>query len=153
MHPLQGDVGRTRPSHQRKEEGDVIRILITGSRDWEDRNLLNDTLNEYAGASDIVVVHGACPTGADKMADEWVAYQGVRVERHPAWWISPDGYDPRAGFRRNAAMVRLGADVCLAFINRCTKPDCTPQPHGSHGATHTADLAEKAGIPTRRFTS
>jgi hypothetical protein len=49
-------------------------------------------------------------------------------------------------------MVAAGADLCLAFIDPCTKQGCRKiQPHGSHGASHTADLAEKAGIPTRRF--
>ncbi len=117
----------------------TYRILVTGSRDWADWNLLNNTLNEVAGNNtDLVLIHGACPSGADKMADKWRKYQGVFCEQYPADWKA---YGRRAGFLRNAEMIRLGVpDICLAFIK-----------NNSKGATMTANLAEKAGIETRIF--
>jgi hypothetical protein len=49
-------------------------------------------------------------------------------------------------------MVNAGADLCAAFLGPCVKAGCdVPQPHASHGGSHCADLAEKAGIDTRRF--
>lgn len=116
-----------------------MRILITGSRDWDDQGLIADQIHtaQFFYGEDLVVVHGSCPRGADQIADEWAAVLGIEVERHAADW---DSLGRRAGFVRNAEMVALGADVCLAFIR-----------NGSKGATHCADLAEKAGIPVRRF--
>lgn len=119
-----------------------MRILVTGSRDWTDWRVISKALLDHWGYS-VTVVHGACPTGADEIAD-WLCTEVLtyvecilEMERHPAEWGK---YGKSAGFRRNAEMVNLGADVCLAFIK-----------NGSKGATNTADLAERAGIPTRRF--
>ena len=116
------------------------RVLITGSRTWEDEESVRF---EIAGLTmlhpGLVVVHGACPKGADAMAAKACRDIGIRQEPHPADWQQ---HGKAAGFRRNAEMVALGADVCLAFIMG-----------GSKGATHCADLAEKAGIPTMRLTA
>lgn len=125
-----------------------VRILVTGSRTWTDTRTVDDALlnawheatQVYGPSATIVVVHGACPHGADAYADAWVTRQDRRyvfVEPHPADWKR---YGRGAGFRRNAEMVHCGADLCLAFIK-----------NGSSGATHTADLAEQHGIPTFRF--
>lgn len=129
--------------------GRAMRILITGSRTWTDAGMVAQAIDAAIaefGADDITVVHGACPLGADRMAGAYVedmagwydnANKRLVEERHPADWTR---LGKRAGFVRNAEMVKLGADVCLAFIR-----------DGSRGASHTAGLAEKAGIATRRW--
>jgi len=91
-----------------------------------------------AGVEELVVVHGCAP-GADTLADRWTRIPGhplrVRVERHPADWRR---YPRAAGVVRNRAMVRAGAEVCLAFIR-----------DQSAGATDCAREAERAGIPVQ----
>lgn len=134
------------------------RVLVTGSRDWGTlvtvTGALNSALADAPESRAFVVVHGDCPTGADMMAKVWATTwcgdERVSEEPHPAAWHLGHG----AGPQRNAAMVALGADQCLAFIGPCMSLRCRrTDPHGSHGATGCADLAEKAGIPTRRWSS
>lgn len=117
-----------------------MRMLITGSRTWTDRSLIFRAMS-WAGWRDtaITVVHGKCHKGADDIADDFARQLGWTIEGHPADWKR---YGRRAGFVRNAEMVAAGADVCLAFIH-----------NNSKGATMCAELAEKAGILTHRFTS
>jgi len=149
-----------------------FRVLITGSRDWDDLGMITKELSALAvewynafnkdrpplldiqpkTPGPFIVVHGDCPTGADKIAKEWAETHNFPISHLPlpAEWTRHDAGCPdwhrglakcnRAGFRRNAEMVKLGADVCYAFIK-----------NGSKGATMTADLAEKAGIPVKRF--
>lgn len=118
-----------------------MRLLITGSRGWTDESAIRRAIGAVTAkhGHELTIVHGDCPSGADWIADQvargWGG--GMKVERHPALWIL---HGKRAGFVRNAEMVDAGADLCLAFILNESK-----------GATMCADLAEKAGIPVRRY--
>lgn len=132
-----------------------MRILITGSRDWTNRHAIEMALwravrwQKGQDASAVTVVHGKCRTGADALAHQVASLAGMAVEPHPADWKQ---FGRRAGFARNAEMVRLGADLCLAFVRPCSDPHCPrPRPHGSHGATGCALLAERAGIKVWYF--
>lgn len=112
-----------------------MRVLITGSREWTDIRLIRDTLSPiWKAHPNVTLVSGACPRGADRICEDLAGLFGWTIERHPAEW---DKYGPRSGYKRNAEMVALGADVCFAFIK-----------DESRGATHTARLAHKSGIQT-----
>ncbi len=119
------------------------RILVTGSRDWTDaatiRQALAKAWQDLGHDRGTVLVHGDCHLGgADKIAaDTWRAW-GMPDEPHPAE-MGPDGHV--LGPKRNAHMVSLGADVCLAF----------PLP-SSRGTRNCMRLAREAGIPVRVYT-
>ena len=111
------------------------RVLVTGSRTWTAHGIIAAALREH-WADGTVLVSGARPHGADAIAERLWASWGGQIERHPADWSTGRA----AGMERNAVMVTAGANVCLAFIR-----DSSP------GATHTARLADLAGIPVRRY--
>lgn len=115
------------------------RILITGSRTWEDADTILEAIENETGDewTDYTLVSGNCPLGADRMAEDVAESLGIHIERHPADW---ETHGKRAGFLRNAEMVNLGADVCLAFIRDDSK-----------GATMTATMATRAGIRLKVF--
>lgn len=118
-----------------------MRILITGSRDWDKPSVIMDALVMETSKVDnfserITVVHGGA-AGADIIAERLAEVLRCDTE---AWLADWDKYGKSAGFVRNSKMVNLGADICLAFIK-----------NESRGATMCADLAEKAGIPVKRF--
>ena len=118
------------------------RILVTGSRDWADVGIIQRALAEawdrLGRPDDATLVQGECHLGgADRIAaDTWRAW-GYPVEGHPAE-RGPDGRV--LGPERNARMVALGADLCLAF----------PLP-ASRGTRNCMALARAAGIPVYEY--
>jgi len=121
-----------------------MRILITGSRDWTARDDIFRAIF-YAGYAaqatpdQVTVVHGGA-RGADAIAGEVAAGLGCHIEIYQADWAK---YGKAAGPIRNAEMVKLGADVCLAF-------PLGPQIRADGSKSGTRDCMDKAraaGIP------
>jgi hypothetical protein len=135
----------------------MTRILVTGSQDWADRGSIHRVLKAlWILAPGAVLVSGACPRGADALAEAAWRDLGGEVEPHPADW---GRHGRAAGMRRSEEMVQLGAGICVAFGMPCTRPACAgrrPDPgwpyHVSHGTGHCARYAEEHGVPVRRFT-
>lgn len=131
-----------------------MRILVTGSREWADLDTVLRELRKAAdGAKEVTLVHGGA-RGADQIAARWAHNLGWTVEEHEANWdscgpdcdkshkrqrVSGEWYCPRSGFVRNAEMVNLGADICVAFYKGSSK-----------GTDMCATLAEKKGIKVVR---
>ncbi len=121
----------------------AIRILVTGSRQWlhtrSIRTALDQLLDQHGA---VTLVHGACTRGADAIANSWALRRRdeghtVTVEAHPANWSE---FGRRAGMVRNSAMVKLGADVTLAFWR-----------DGSVGTRGCFQASDRAGIDTRIY--
>lgn len=136
-----------------------MRLLVTGSRTWHDPMAVEDEIWKVWAERHVkvTVVQGGAH-GVDSVAARFGRRQPDRftVETHPVTNHPSQDFGPwpAAGQKRNAYMVSLGADLCLAFVGPCEELHCLlPRPHGSHGASACADMAEKAGIPTRRYTT
>jgi hypothetical protein len=130
----------------------VTRVLITGSRTWTDWPLIRVELRNLvmqAQGQEIVVVHGAA-RGADTIAGAIARRMGLTVEEHPVTHEVWARVGRRAGHVRNAHMVALGADLCLAFLCPCVQEKCNrTEAHPTHGAEQCVKLARDAGIPVR----
>lgn len=111
-----------------------MRVIVTGSRKWRDREAIANRLFDLP--ADSVIVHGNAQ-GADQIAHQEAQKLGLLVEPHPADWGS---LGKRAGLIRNTVMASLGADLCLAFWDGT-----------SIGTAHMVDQAETHGIPVELY--
>lgn len=86
---------------------------------------------------DTVIVHGACPRGADRIAHEEAERLEFVIEQHPAHW---NQFGKRAGFIRNEEMAVAGAHRLLAFWDG-----------KSRGTRDMINRAMEHGIPVEVF--
>lgn len=108
------------------------RILICGSRTWEDALAVRRLIQSLPNGS--VVIHGAA-RGADTVADREAKACGFAVEAYPADWKT---HGKSAGPIRNREMLALGKpDRVVAFRSNGE----------SRGTDNMIAQARAAGIP------
>ena len=114
-----------------------MRILITGDRFWACHDLARSVLQRVIDrhGPEITIIHGG-GTGVDESFGRAARALGLVVEPHLADWYSLGNM---AGPARNAAMVKAGADLCIAVHSSLAT---------SKGTKHCARQAIAAGIPT-----
>jgi len=127
----------------REKEND-LKVLVCGSREWEDKKAIEREFKALPQGT--IIIHGACPTGADALADTTAMKFGFQLRRYPADW---DSHGKSAGPQRNAQMIREEhrkgepIDLVLAF---------TADLERSRGTKDCVGRAKKAGIKVQVVT-
>lgn len=111
-------------------------VVVTGSRKWTDRVKIREKIEAlHKEHDDLVIYHGACWSGADKIADSIAKELGIPVKTFPADWSQ----GPSAGPVRNRAMLEAAdPKVVLAFA--------TPSLAASKGTLSAVTYARRMGI-------
>ena len=121
-----------------------LRIIVAGSRDFKDYQLLRDTLMYYLtdmddadvvdNPSQVKFISGTA-RGADVLGEQFAyTYEYDVIRFVPDW----DVYGKSAGYRRNAEMAKYASEaygVLFAFWDGKSK-----------GTKHMIDLANRYGL-------
>ena len=86
------------------------KVIVAGSRDFDDYNLLRNTLDELFPKRDIEIVSGNA-RGADRLGERYADERWLNCMKFPAEW---NKYGKGAGPIRNQEMADY-ADILVAF--------------------------------------
>lgn len=88
-----------------------MRIVIAGSRSFNDWDKLNTELNQINDIFGIKLVISGTAEGADKLGEQWAEWNGIHIQRCPANW---EKHGNAAGILRNIEMANI-ADLIVLF--------------------------------------
>lgn len=112
---------------------DSFRVIIAGSRNYEDYENLKKVCNfMLCNKKEIEIVSGTAK-GADKLGEQYAVEKGYKVNYFPADWSKGKS----AGYIRNELMAQ-NADALIAFWDG-----------ESRGTKHMIDLAKKYNLQTK----
>lgn len=123
---------------------DKIRIIIAGSRTFDDYEALCEHVNKFILLNRYAATNGAYKTneveivsggarGADKLGERYAKEHCLSLKVFPADW---DKYGKSAGYIRNTEMAKY-ANCLIAFWNGKSK-----------GTAHMINLAPKYDLAT-----
>jgi YspA, cpYpsA-related SLOG family len=126
---------------RRRADNDVMlppgpKVAFTGGLDFNDHHLIWDTLDKVHGKhSDMVLIHGGSPKGAERIAARWGDHRKVpQIAFKPDW----TKHAKAAPFKRNDQMLDILPIGVMVFP-------------GTGIQDNLADKARKLGIPVWKF--
>ena len=127
-----------------------MKVLVTGSHEWVNEKAIEREFRKLPVGT--TIIHGACPTGADALADKAAMKFGFPIRRYPADWEAErlaTGSPKAAGPKRNSRMIReehrSGDPVAFALA-------FTPDLVRSRGTKDCVERARKVGIRVHIIT-
>lgn len=112
----------------------MFRVIIAGSRNFNDFELLEKKMLHFLQNQKNVVVLCGGARGADDLGRQFAEKHGFAVEMFPADWKK---FGKRAGVLRNREMART-ASGCVVFWDGQSK-----------GSANMIEEAKRAGVPLR----
>ena len=96
----------------------MAKVIIAGSRDFEDYNKLCEVCDSIISTIDenVEIVSGTA-RGADRLGERYAKERGYMLHTFPAEW---DKYGRSAGYRRNTEMAKVGTHL-IAFWDGVSK--------------------------------
>lgn len=118
----------------------MIRVIIAGTRTFDGYELLRRTMCKLFGsipASQLEIVSGHCPSGADSLGEQFAIRNHIKLTLFPAEWNT---YGKAAGPIRNRQMAEYASPdgYCIVFWDG-----------KSRGSQSMIAEASKAGIGTK----
>lgn len=112
----------------------MFRVIIAGSRSFQDYELLEKTMdNLLVNQKEVAVVCGMA-RGADSLGEAYAKVRGYPIHYFPADW---EKYGKSAGYKRNEQMAQ-NADALVAFWDG-----------ESRGTKHMIDIANRYNLKVR----
>lgn len=118
-----------------------LRVIIAGSRDFNDYKLLKksaiEIITKKTMLPDLTRIISGGARGADTLGERFANEMGLEISRFISDW---DGFGKRAGYVRNAEMAKFAVEddndgMLIAFWDG-----------KSRGTKHMIDLAKRYGL-------
>lgn len=104
------------------------RLIIAGSRDFKDRNLIEEMMFQYTMAYGKFELVSGTARGVDQISGNIALEMRIKIHDYPAYW---DTFGKAAGYIRNVKMAK-NATALLAIWDGTSK-----------GTKHMIDIAIK----------
>lgn len=114
-------------------EPSIIRLIVAGGRDFNDRALMCDELHKFLPGITLAALVLICgeARGADSLGKSIMQQLGVPIESYPAEW---DRLGKSAGYTRNTDMANVATHL-IAFWDGKSK-----------GTKHMIDIAQRKNL-------